>query len=210
MDVSRSTSTSARGGRTLLSVVLPAYNEQEVLPLAHERLSAMEPILAEREVDYELVFVNDGSRDRTAQMLDELALSDPHVRAVHLTRNFGHQAAVTAGLEMARGDVVAIMDCDLQDPPEVLPEFLSKWRQGFQVVYAIRKKAQGMAGQASGLLDVLPADAVGERVGHPAGQRGFLPDGPLGGRSAQWAARAAAVCPGAADMDRPEADRRGV
>jgi dolichol-phosphate mannosyltransferase len=147
MDVSRPTSTASRGGRTLLSVVLPAYNEQEVLPLAYQRLSAMKSVLAEREVDYELVFVNDGSRDDTARMLDELALSDPHVRAVHLSRNFGHQAAVTAGLEMARGDVVAIMDCDLQDPPEVLPDFLSKWREGFQVVYAIRKKRKEWFGK---------------------------------------------------------------
>lgn len=133
-------SAQSGGGRALLSVVLPAYNEQEVLPLTYKRFTDMGPTLDQCGVDYELLFVNDGSRDQTPKMLDDLALSDGRVRAIHLSRNFGHQAAVTAGLEMARGDVVAVMDCDLQDPPEVLPRFLEKWRSGFQVIYAIRKK----------------------------------------------------------------------
>src|SRR5215203_6120475 len=120
----------------LLSVVLPAYNEQAVLPKTYARFSAMEAELAQWGLDYELIFVNDGSRDATPEMLNELAGRDRHVRAVHLARNFGHQAAVTAGLTIARGDVVAVMDCDLQDPPEILPQFLAKWREGFQVVYA--------------------------------------------------------------------------
>jgi dolichol-phosphate mannosyltransferase len=107
----------------------------------------MAPLLSECDLDYELLFINDGSRDRTADLLNDLALSDPHVRAVHLTRNFGHQAAVTAGLEMAAGDVVAIMDCDLQDPPEILPDFLARWRQGYKVVYAIRKKRKEWLGK---------------------------------------------------------------
>ncbi len=125
---------------TLLSVVLPAYNEQAVLPTTHARFSAMEQALAQWGLDYELIFVNDGSKDATPEMLNTLAATDRHVRIVHLARNFGHQAAVTAGLTVARGDVVAVMDCDLQDPPEILPQFLAKWREGFQVVYAIRKK----------------------------------------------------------------------
>ena len=129
----------------LLSIVLPAFNEQQVLPLTHARFSAMAATFAEWGLDYELVFVNDGSRDRTGEILDELAGGDPHTRVVHLTRNFGHQAAISAGLAVARGEVVALMDCDLQDPPEVLPLFLAKWREGCQVVYAIRRKRKESA-----------------------------------------------------------------
>src|SRR5690606_35159940 len=112
--------------RQLLSVILPAYNEQDVLPMTYERFSGVTSALKELGLDLELIFVNDGSRDETARMLDELAERDARVKAVHLTRNFGHQAAITAGLTLARGDVVAIMDCDLQDPPEVLPRFIEK------------------------------------------------------------------------------------
>ena len=126
--------------RRLLSVVLPAYNEQEVLPMTHARFTGVADQLAAGGFDYELVFVNDGSRDATADMLDDLARRDPHVRAVHLTRNFGHQAAISAGLKLAEGDVVAVMDCDLQDPPEVLPRFLAKLDEGYQVVFAVRRK----------------------------------------------------------------------
>jgi glycosyltransferase involved in cell wall biosynthesis len=131
----------------LLSIVLPAFNEQEVLPKAYERFTAMAPVLREWGVDYELIFVNDGSRDATPEILNNYAARDARVKAVHLTRNFGHQAAVTAGLTIAKGDVVAIMDCDLQDPPEVLPQFLAKWREGFQVVYAIRRKRKEWFGK---------------------------------------------------------------
>ena len=140
--VSLSSPSTAHPSATpeLLSIVLPAYNEQEVLPMAYERFTAVRPALAELGLDYELVFVNDGSRDDTPAMLDDLAASDPHVRAVHLTRNFGHQAAITAGLNVARGDAVVIMDCDLQDPPEILPDFVRKWREGYQVVFAVRQK----------------------------------------------------------------------
>ncbi|MEM1012998.1 MAG: glycosyltransferase family 2 protein [Planctomycetota bacterium] len=126
--------------RQRLSVVLPAYNEQDVLPMALERFLGVGPRLAAMGLDLELVFVNDGSRDKTAGILDEAAEKDSRVKAVHLTRNFGHQAAISAGLRVATGDAVAIMDCDLQDPPEILPEFVDKWREGFQVVYAVRRK----------------------------------------------------------------------
>jgi dolichol-phosphate mannosyltransferase len=128
-------------------MVRPAYNEEEVLPQTYARFSAECPKFAELGLDYEIIFVNDGSRDRTPAILDELAASDPHVRAVHLTRNFGHQAAISAGLTVARGDAIAIMDCDLQDPPEVLPQFIKKWREGNQVVYAIRKKRKEWFGK---------------------------------------------------------------
>jgi dolichol-phosphate mannosyltransferase len=133
--------------RQLISMVLPAYNEEEVLPQTYARFTAECPKFAELGLDYEIIFVNDGSRDRTPELLDELAASDPHIRAVHLTRNFGHQAAISAGLTVAKGDLVAIMDCDLQDPPEVLPQFIRKWREGNQVVYAIRKKRKEWFGK---------------------------------------------------------------
>ncbi len=136
-----------RDGLQLLSIVLPAYNEQEVLPQTYERFTAMGPKLRELGLDYELIFVNDGSRDATAELLNGFAASDNHVRAVHLTRNFGHQAAITAGLSVARGDVVALMDCDLQDPPEVLPLFIEPWRRGSQVVYAVRRKRKEWFGK---------------------------------------------------------------
>ncbi|MGF1635106.1 MAG: glycosyltransferase family 2 protein [Phycisphaerae bacterium] len=133
--------------KQLLSVVLPAYNEQAVLQMTYDRFSATAPALERLGLDLELVFVNDGSADRTPEMLQNLAAKDDRVRAVHLTRNFGHQAAITAGLQVARGDVVAIMDCDLQDPPEVLPEFLSRWREGYQVVFAVRQKRKEWFGK---------------------------------------------------------------
>lgn len=139
-DPSHSAAGNGRARRQLLSVVLPAYNEQDVLPMTYERFSAVGSTLASLGLDYELVFVNDGSRDGTAKMLDDLAQQDSHVKAVHLTRNFGHQAAISAGLTLAAGDVVAIMDCDLQDPPEALPRFIEKWREGYQVVFAVRRK----------------------------------------------------------------------
>lgn len=135
---------------TLLSLVMPCHNEQEVLPATYDRATAFGRSLADQGYDYEIVFVNDGSRDTTPQLLDEMAAKDPHVRAVHLTRNFGHQPAVSAGLTVARGDVVAILDADLQDPPEVLPDFLDKWREGYQVVYAVRKKRKEWFGKRLG------------------------------------------------------------
>jgi dolichol-phosphate mannosyltransferase len=126
-------------GRTL-SVVLPAFNEQDVLPMAYERFVGITPSLEALGLDLELVFVDDGSKDDTPAILDGLAEQDSRVVAVHLTRNFGHQAAISAGLREATGDAVAIMDCDLQDPPEVLPTFVEKWQAGYQVVYAVRRK----------------------------------------------------------------------
>jgi polyisoprenyl-phosphate glycosyltransferase len=135
------------GGKQVLSIVLPCFNEQAVLPLAFARFSAMQRTLADWGLDYEMIFVNDGSADATPQVLDELAGRDRHVRVVHLARNFGHQAAVSAGLTVARGDVVAVMDVDLQDPPEELPKFLAKWRDGYQVVYAVRKKRKEWFGK---------------------------------------------------------------
>ncbi len=120
-----------------LSVVIPAYNEEDNLPTLYARLTAA---LAPLGLDYEIVFVNDGSQDRTLALLRDLADRDPRVVAVDLARNFGHQVAISAGLDHSRGAAVIIMDADLQDPPEVLPQFIAKWREGYDVVYAIREQ----------------------------------------------------------------------
>jgi dolichol-phosphate mannosyltransferase len=119
-----------------LSVVLPVHNEEANLPELHRRVTAT----LEGTVDYEVVFVDDGSRDGSAALVAELAERDPRVRLVRLSRNFGHQAALAAGLDHARGAAVVLMDSDLQDPPELLPELLRAWRDGADVVYAVRRQ----------------------------------------------------------------------
>lgn len=123
--------------KTLLSVVVPLFNEAENLPELYQRLTAA---LEQEGEAFELVFVNDGSTDATPRLLEELHREDWRVVAVHLSRNFGHQAAITAGIDQARGQAVILMDGDLQDPPEVLGQFIATWRQGFDVVYAVRTK----------------------------------------------------------------------
>lgn len=120
-----------------VSVVIPVFNEQENLPSLHSRLAAA---LAPTGLRYEVIFVDDGSRDTSVALLRALAGDDPRVVVVELARNFGHQVAISAGLDHARGDGVIIMDADLQDPPEVLPQFIDKWREGHDVVYAIREQ----------------------------------------------------------------------
>src|SRR5436309_9613555 len=117
------------------SVVVPVYNEQEGLPEFYARASA---VLAGLGDPCELVFVNDGSRDRSLELLKGFHAADKRVRIVSLARNFGHQAAITAGLTLARGSVVAILDADLQDPPELLPPFFAALDQGYDVVYCVR------------------------------------------------------------------------
>lgn len=120
-----------------ISAVVPLYNERENVHELHRRLTAA---LRGLGVDYEVVFVNDGSRDETPRLIDELGAGDPNLSIIHLSRNFGHQAAVSAGLDHARGRAVLILDGDLQDPPEVIPQFVQAWREGGQVVYAVRTK----------------------------------------------------------------------
>jgi dolichol-phosphate mannosyltransferase len=121
--------------QTLVSVVLPVYNEAQVLPLLAARIAEA---LGACSMRYEIVFVNDGSRDQSPRVLDQLAAADDRLRVVHLSRNFGHQAAVQAGLAHARGDAIVLMDSDLQDAPEAIPRFLVEWRAGYDVVYALR------------------------------------------------------------------------
>lgn len=118
-----------------VSVVIPVFNEEANLASLHTRLTA---VLVPLGLCYEIVFVDDGSRDSSVPLLRALAGEDPHVLVVELARNFGHQIAISAGLDHARGAGVMIMDADLQDPPEVLPQFIDKWREGHDVVYAIR------------------------------------------------------------------------
>jgi dolichol-phosphate mannosyltransferase len=119
----------------LVSVVLPLYNESAIL---EQLTTAIDDAIKSSECSFEFVFVNDGSHDNSAEVLDRLADHDERIRVVHFSRNFGHQAAVQAGLLHARGDAVVIMDSDMQDDPAAIPQFIEKWREGFQVVYAVR------------------------------------------------------------------------
>jgi glycosyltransferase involved in cell wall biosynthesis len=125
-------------GESLLSVVIPIYNEQATLLELYRRLTH---VFSENlaELAYEIVFVNDGSTDGSIQILSELHADDPGVKVVNLSRNFGHQAALTAGLDYAKGDAVICMDGDVQDPPEIIPTLVARWRDGNDVVYAVRK-----------------------------------------------------------------------
>lgn len=123
-----------------LSVVVPVFNEEENIPELHRRLVAtLEGVVS----SYEILFVDDGSRDGSWGLVQELADKDPQVRGLRFSRNFGHQMAFAAGLDHAQGEAVVIMDADLQDPPEVIPELLARWRQGFEVVYAVRRARHG-------------------------------------------------------------------
>jgi dolichol-phosphate mannosyltransferase len=123
-----------------LSVVIPAMNEEENVHAMHDRLVAV----LEGVVDgFEMVWVDDGSSDSTWEILTELAARDPRVRGLSFSRNFGHQTAVTAGVDAARGRAVVIIDADLQDPPEVIPDMVARWRDGYEVVYAQREKRDG-------------------------------------------------------------------
>lgn len=120
----------------LVSIVVPVLNEQQVLPAFYSRLKA---VLATLPDASEVIFVDDGSFDGTPALLDEWAAADASVRVIHLSRNFGHQAALTAGLDHASGDAVILIDADLQDPPELISQFHSRWCEGFQVVLGQRR-----------------------------------------------------------------------
>jgi polyisoprenyl-phosphate glycosyltransferase len=125
----------------LLTVVVPCYNEEAVIEETHRRLSDTLSQLA--GLAYEILYVDDGSRDRTAEILARLAAHDACVRVLELSRNFGHQIAVTAGIEHAAGDAVVLIDADLQDPPEVIAEMVRRWREGYHVAYGVRTDREG-------------------------------------------------------------------
>jgi dolichol-phosphate mannosyltransferase len=122
------------------SIVVPAYNEENTLAEFYARLAK---VLQSLDGGSEILFVNDGSTDETERILQQLHQKDPRVRILHLSRNFGHQVAITAGIDLAQGRACLIMDADLQDPPEVIPEMVRLWHAGFEVVYGLRKKRLG-------------------------------------------------------------------
>ncbi|MDD8038558.1 MAG: glycosyltransferase family 2 protein [Acidobacteriota bacterium] len=128
--------------RKLVSVIVPVYSEEKIIPEFYRRTTSVLDKLAGR-YDHEILFVDDGSRDGTAALLRDLCRNDPRVKAVFLSRNFGHQFAITAGLDHVRGDAAVIIDGDLQDPPEVIPEMINKWEEGNKVVFGIREKRRG-------------------------------------------------------------------
>lgn len=132
---------SGEGRKEVLSVVVPCANEEEVLPSTHGRLIAVLEGLT--DLDFEILYVDDGSTDSTPLVLRQLQGRDARVRVVRLSRNFGHQMAITAGMEHATGDAVVVIDADLQDPPEVIPEFVKMWKQGHDVVYGVRVAREG-------------------------------------------------------------------
>lgn len=122
-----------------LSVVIPVYNSADIFPELHRRLvAALEP----RVKSFEIIAVLDGCRDNSADVISAIAAKDPRVKMIEFSRNFGHQAAITAGMEFVAGAIVVVMDDDLEDPPEILPAFLAKLEEGFDVVYGVRKHRQ--------------------------------------------------------------------
>lgn len=122
------------------SVIAPVYNEVNSLPELHRRVR---DVMTQLDEPWELILVDDGSTDGSTDRMRELANKDPHVRPVIFARNFGHQLAVTAGLDYSRGRAVIIIDADLQDPPEVIPDLVQRWREGYEVVYAVREERKG-------------------------------------------------------------------
>lgn len=123
-----------------LSVVVPLYNEELVIKEMHARLTSA---LVGNDMDYEIVLVNDGSKDNTLKFAKEICKRDRKVKLVSFSRNFGHQIAITAGMDRASGQIIVFIDADLQDPPEVIPEMIEKWKEGYQVVYGVRAKRKG-------------------------------------------------------------------
>jgi Glycosyltransferases involved in cell wall biogenesis len=122
------------------SIVVPVYNEEEVIEETYRRLTE---VMESTKESYEIIFINDGSRDRTLELADLICKKDNRIRVINFSRNFGHQIAVTAGMEYSTGQAVVIIDADLQDPPEVILKMIEKWKQGYDVVYGKRLKRKG-------------------------------------------------------------------
>ena len=125
-----------------ISVVIPMYYEEEVAHLCYDRVSTVLKSLSDK-YEYEIIFVNDGSKDKTLKILKDIANNDKCVKVISFSRNFGHQAAVTAGIKYITGDAIVIMDADLQDPPELIPDMLKLWEEGNEVIYGKRKTRKG-------------------------------------------------------------------
>ena len=141
MTSDNSVPTRRRQPRALLSVVVPCFDEEAVIGETYRRLVATLETVP--DLDFELVYVDDGSRDATLNVLRDLQRADARVRVLALSRNFGHEIAITAGLQYAAGDAVVLIDADLQDPPEVIPEMLEHWRRGADVAYGLRTERDG-------------------------------------------------------------------
>ena len=124
----------------IYSVVVPVYNEKLVIKECYKRLKKVMDSTKER---YEIIFINDGSKDNTLEIGENISNLDPNIKIINFSRNFGHQVAVTAGMDNACGKAIAIIDADLQDPPEVILDMIKKWKQGFDVVYGKRLKREG-------------------------------------------------------------------
>jgi polyisoprenyl-phosphate glycosyltransferase len=125
---------------SLVSIVVPMYFEEAVAEVCYKRLT---DVMKENDINYEIIFVNDGSTDRTLDILEHIALYDRCIKIISLSRNFGHQAAITAGMDRASGEAVVVIDSDLQDPPELIPQMVKLWEEGYEVVYAKRMKREG-------------------------------------------------------------------
>ncbi|MCB0135064.1 MAG: glycosyltransferase family 2 protein, partial [Caldilineaceae bacterium] len=126
--------------RPVFSLVIPVWNEEAVIPVLYARLVE---VMDSTGDPWEVIFVNDGSADRSMEMLIEIHEQDRRVKLLNFSRNFGHQIAITAGFDYADGDAVIVMDADLQDPPEVLLRMIERWREGYDVAYAVRTKREG-------------------------------------------------------------------
>ncbi len=126
--------------RPLLSIVIPLYNEELVIDEMHGRIAGVLDML---DIASEVILVNDGSSDRTSALAKQICSSDARFKLISFSRNFGHQIAITAGMEKTAGRAVVVMDADLQDPPELIPDMIKKWEEGFHVVYGVRKKRKG-------------------------------------------------------------------
>lgn len=124
----------------LISIVVPMYYEEKVADECYKRLKK---VMNDNEINYEFIFVNDGSKDKTFEILNKIAEEDNNTKIISFSRNFGHQIAVTAGVDKAKGDAVVVIDADLQDPPELIPKMIDLWNDGYKVVYAKRKKRKG-------------------------------------------------------------------
>jgi dolichol-phosphate mannosyltransferase len=144
--------------RKLVSVVVPVYNESEVIGAFYDR--ATEALTSLDGCTYEIVFIDDGSRDDSYAQLSSFVACDEHVRVLKFSRNFGHQIAITAGIDHARGDCVVIIDADLQDPPELIASMVQQWRDGFDVVYAVRAERDG-----EGAMKLMTASAFYRLLG---------------------------------------------
>jgi len=126
--------------KPVYSIVVPLYNEEEVVQESYKRLKQ---VMEKADGPYEIIFINDGSKDATPQLVAQLVTAGPTLRFISFSRNFGHQPAITAGMDYAGGDAIIIIDADLQDPPEVMLEMMQKWRQGYDVVYGKRMRRKG-------------------------------------------------------------------